>query len=225
VMQRLNNADIYQTLRDRIVYLTYSPGERLALGALCKEFGVSSTPLREVLIRLESEGLVRLVPGIGAFASEISLQNLRDVFEVRLHLLSQVGRLAAQRASDEEIATMRGLIKNFEIEKDRQVLLMLDSQFHDLINTATKNACLPKILANLRCQLMRLWHFIAEDTAYPATFAGDFAGLVSALEKRNGQKAAALLVKHSMRFMKEVQRSLQEAAGSGQLFVELKEGR
>ena len=133
------NNTIYQEIKEGILLLDHKPGEVFSMRDLAEKFGVSVTPIREALIRLEAEGLVHMAPKSQARVTEVSLQDLKDVFEVRLFLAEQIGSLAAQRVTAEEIATFEKVLARMKKEKDRRMLTQLDSEFHELINQATKN--------------------------------------------------------------------------------------
>ena len=91
------NQDIYNTLRKRIMYLEYDPGQILKEQSLAKEFGVSRTPLRTVLSRLEWEHLVRILPRTGIQVMELELNTITNVFQARLELEAVIGSMAAER--------------------------------------------------------------------------------------------------------------------------------
>ena len=76
--------DIYQQIKARIVYLDYQPGDVLPIRKLANELGVSATPIREALVHLEYDGLVRRNHNTSAYVSEVSFRDLKDIFEVRL---------------------------------------------------------------------------------------------------------------------------------------------
>ncbi|MCF8105753.1 MAG: GntR family transcriptional regulator, partial [Desulfohalobiaceae bacterium] len=94
--------NIYRELKRRIVFLDYEPGQSLREKDLIEEFGVSRTPVREAFIRLESDGLVRIFPNLGTIVTEVSFQQLKDVFEIRSYLVRLAGQLAAARATEED---------------------------------------------------------------------------------------------------------------------------
>ncbi len=157
------NNTIYQEIKEGILLLDYKPGEVFSMRDLAEKFGVSVTPIREALIRLEAEGLVHMAPKSQARVTEVSLQDLKDVFEVRLFLAEQIGSLAAQRVTAEEIVTFEKMLARMKKEKDRRMLTQLDSEFHELINQATKNKVLAKVAGMLRNRVVRLWFFIRDD--------------------------------------------------------------
>src|SRR5919109_1297312 len=84
---------IYRLIRDRICLLDYKPGARLAEEDLAREFGVSRTPIRRVLSRLESEGLLASRHGVGTFVTDIDLGSLIQVYRLRMELAELAGRL------------------------------------------------------------------------------------------------------------------------------------
>ncbi|MCG2820722.1 MAG: GntR family transcriptional regulator, partial [Candidatus Atribacteria bacterium] len=176
------NKEIYNELKKRIVYLDYKPKQVLSIKELAKEFGVSPIPIREVLILLESEKLVHIIPNNGIYVTDVSFQELKDVFEVRLFLIGLSGRLAAQRITPEELNKLKELLVKIQQEKNRRELILLDAEFHDLVNCSTKNQTLAETLKRLRNQIGRLWFFAKENDAYSQKIPEDFEELIKALE-------------------------------------------
>src|SRR5215212_2740 len=84
---------IYGTIRDRICLLEYEPGMRLGEEELAREFGVSRTPIRRVLSRLETEGLLESRHGVGTFVTTIDFGNLMQVYQFRMELAELIGKL------------------------------------------------------------------------------------------------------------------------------------
>lgn len=201
---------IYQKIKEKIVLLDYKPGETLVLKNLAQQFGTSVTPVRETLIRLESENLVICVPNNSIRVTEISFQDLKNVFEVRLFLAGKVGRLAAQRISGAELSRIRKLINRMKQEKDRRVLIKLDLELHDLINLATKNEALVRVLEMLRNQVARLWFFMGDQDAYSKGMARDFEKLLKSLEAKDSVSSEQILQHHIIQFVEEVKESISE---------------
>jgi len=200
---------VYSEIKRRIVFLDYKPGQFLYTKELMKEFSVSLTPIRETLIYLEAEGLIHIIPNRGAYVGEASFQDFKDIFEVRLFLIGQSGRLAAQRITSEELMKMRKLLKKIKQEKERNLLIQLDSEFHDLVNQATKNRALAKTLERLRNQVTRLWLFTREKSdTYSSQIPGDFEELIKALENKDQSKSEQILRNHAIHFINQVKMSL-----------------
>ncbi len=202
------NKEIYKELKKRIVYLDYKPKQVLNIKELAKEFGVSPMPIREVLILLESEKLIHIIPNNGIYVNDISFQELKDVFEVRLFLVSLAGRLAAQRATSEELNKMKELLEKIKKEKNRNKLIQLDAEFHDLVNYSTKNQTLAKTLKRLRNQIGRLWFFAKENDAYSQKIPEDFEELIKALENKEQNKCEQIMKDHAIHFINQIKMSL-----------------
>ena len=204
----MNNIDIYSVLKDRIVFLAYEPGLVLKEKPLMDEFSVSRTPVREAFIRLEVEGLVRIVPSMGTFVSEVSFQKLKDVFETRSFLIRRAGRLAANRISEKEMEKMWIMIEKMREESNPLALLRIDSELHELINDAAKNEVLSNMLSLLRNQTIRIWSFSDSEFEYFTELPDEFEQIASALASKDGDEAAELLENHTKRFMEYMKRKL-----------------
>jgi len=204
----MKNILIYHTIKKRIVFLDYKPKQVLSIKELSKEFGVSPIPIREALFLLESEKLIRIIPNKGIYVTDVSLQELKDVFEIRLFLVGFVGKLSAQRVNLEELNKMKELLEKIKKEKDRNKLIRLDSEFHDLLNSSTKNQALAETLKRLRNQISRLWYFSKENDIYSPYIPKDFENLITALEKKDQNKCEEILKYHTIRFIEQIKVSL-----------------
>jgi len=202
------NRKIYKELKDRIVFLGYKPKQVLNIKDLAKEFRVSPIPIREVLILLETEKLVHIIPNNGIYVTDVSFQELKDVFEVRLFLIGLSGRLAAQRVTTGELNKMRELLKKIKQEKDRNILIQLDAEFHDLVNCSTKNQTLAETLKRVRNQIGRLWFFAKENDAYSQQIPEDFEELIKALENKDQDKSELIMRNHAINFINQIKISL-----------------
>jgi DNA-binding GntR family transcriptional regulator len=202
------NKEIYKELKKRIVYLDYKPKQVLNIKELAKEFGVSSMPIREVLILLETEKLVHIIPNNGIYVTDVSFQELKDVFEVRLFLIGLSGRLAAQRITPEKLSKLKELLEKIKKEKNRRKLIQLDAEFHDLVNCSTKNQTLAETLKRLRNQIGRLWFFAKENDAYSQKIPEDFEELIKALENKEQNKCEQIMKDHAIHFINQIKMSL-----------------
>ena len=196
--------NIYQELKKRIVFLDYEPGQTLREKDLLEEFGVSRTPIREAFIRLESDGLVRIFPNLGTIVSEVSFQQLKDVFEIRSFLVQLVGQLAAARATPDELKAIRSKVEAMQQTSDTNKLMQLDSEIHELVNKATKNETLVKFLGMLRDQSIRIRTFSQNNAAYYQSLTAELEELIKALENRDGEASARILEKHTKGFVEQI---------------------
>lgn len=149
---------VFNTLRQAILKGELAPGERLMEISLAERLGVSRTPIREAIRKLELEGLVLMIPRKGAEVAKISEKNLRDVLEVRRSLEELATELACQRMSEEEIVLLEVSQEAFRIaiaSGDAMVIAETDEKYHDIIYFGTGNIRLIQMLNNLREQMYR----------------------------------------------------------------------
>ena len=204
----MKTSDIFEELKRRIVFFDYKPKQVLSVKELSKEFGVSAIPIRETLIRLEEEKLIVIIPNNIVYVSDLSFQELKDVFEVRLFLLGMVGKLASKRAKREEIEEMKLLAEKMKTEKNRKKIIQLDAQFHDLFNKSTGNEVLAETLEKLRNRLGRLWYLAEKGESYSLQIPGEIENLITALESRDGEKCKQILEEHVIHFIERIKINL-----------------
>jgi len=148
--------EVLKIIREKIVYLDYEPGKQLREKELREEYDIGRTPLREIFIKLETEGLITTVPHSGTYVSTVSFHELRDLFEVRSYLIKLAGRLAARRIQQKQLEELKKLVKKLKKETDSKKLMKLDSEGHEIINNATHNKVLAESLRKLRQQTVRI---------------------------------------------------------------------
>ena len=149
---------VFNTLRDGILKGELEPGERLMEIQLAERLGVSRTPIREAIRKLELEGLVLMIPRKGAEVAKISEKSLRDVLEVRRSLEELAAELACQRMDAEALKDLEDAQKAFiqAVESgETMAMAEADEHFHDVIYMGTGNTRLVQILNNLREQMYR----------------------------------------------------------------------
>lgn len=149
---------VFNTLREAILRGELKPGERLMEIQLANKLGVSRTPIREAIRKLELEGLVLMIPRKGAEVAQITEKSLRDVLEVRRALENLAVQLACLRMSPQTLADLKAAARAFEEilgGEDVTAVAEADVSFHDVIYMATDNQRLISLLNNLREQMYR----------------------------------------------------------------------
>jgi len=149
---------VFNTLRQAILKGELEPGERLMEIQLADRLGVSRTPVREAIRKLELEGLVLMIPRKGAEVAKISEKNLRDVLEVRRSLEELAIELACQRMTEEDFEALEKAQEAFQLAVeagDSMTIAETDEHYHDIIYNGTGNIRLVQILNNLREQMYR----------------------------------------------------------------------
>lgn len=149
---------VFQTLRQAILYGELKPGERLMEVHLAERLGVSRTPIREAIRKLELEGLVVMIPRRGEVVASITEKDLKDVLEVRRTLEILAGEVACERITPKLLEELKEAGEEFGRLKDAEDVNCLadaDVRFHEIIYAATENDRLIHILNNLREQMYR----------------------------------------------------------------------
>ena len=149
---------VFNTLRQAILTGELKPGERLMEIHLANRLGVSRTPIREAIRKLELEGLVIMIPRRGAEVAKITEKSMQDVLEVRRALDALSVELACERISDEELSQLKNACDEFEKAthtKDPKQIAQADVALHDIIVKATGNERLVQLVSNLSEQMYR----------------------------------------------------------------------
>ena len=123
---------------------------------LADEMGVSRTPVREAIRKLELEGFVVMIPRRGTYVADISIKDLTEIYEIRTCLDVLAAGLAAERITTEELETLNGYlieIGQHVANNDMNKIVEADTAFHDVLYTASRNERLRSIINNLREQM------------------------------------------------------------------------
>jgi len=190
---------VFNTLRQAILKGELEPGERLMEIQLAERLGVSRTPVREAIRKLELEGLVNMVPRKGAEVASISEKNLRDVLEVRRALEELAVDLACTRLTGEDIKSLKEINKKFQTvmnSKDATIIAETDEAFHDIIYIGTGNDRLIQMLSNLREQMYRYRLGYVKDKSTRSNLVQEHDVIIQALEERNVEDAKAVIRRH-----------------------------
>lgn len=150
---------IYRTLRDRICLLEYPPGARLSEEELAEEFEISRTPVRRVLARLESEGLIEARHGVGTIVTDVEIEELAQVYHLRLELAVLVGRLSPIARSAADLDRIRALIARCDAlshDADHKAFARLNMDFFSEISALTGNQPLREISERLYFHTSRI---------------------------------------------------------------------
>jgi len=140
---------VCETLRDAIRKGVLKPGERLMEIQLAEELGVSRTPVREAIRKLELEGYVIMMPRRGTYVANLSIRDVNEVFEIRTSLDSLASGLAAERITDEELERLQRLlvmIGEYIEENNMEKIVETDTEFHDILYQASRNTRLVGII-------------------------------------------------------------------------------
>ena len=190
---------VSDTLRQAIRDGALKPGERLMEIPLAEELGVSRTPIREAIRKLEQEGFVVMIPRRGTYVADISLKDISQVFEIRSALEELAAALAAERITDEEIEALERMlveIGNYIETKDMDKIVETDVAFHEVLYKASRNERLVEIIHNLREQTLRFRTVSMNQPGRLAKTREEHRLLVEAIANRDGKQARKMARMH-----------------------------
>lgn len=190
---------VFNTLRQAILRGELKPGERLMEIQLANKLGVSRTPIREAIRKLELEGLVLVAPRKGAEVAQITEKSLRDVLEVRRSLEELAVRLACERMEPQRLSDLKEAEHAFEAvlgSDDITVVAEADVAFHGIIYVATDNERLIQLLNNFREQMYRYRVEYLKRTECHSQLLAEHRGIIRAIENKEAQEAARITCGH-----------------------------
>lgn len=190
---------VFNTLRQAILRGELKPGERLMEIQLANKLGVSRTPIREAIRKLELDGLVLMIPRKGAEVADITEKSLKDVLEVRRALEELSVKLTCDRITKEEIKELEQAADNFRKTlkgKDITEIAEADVRFHDVIYAATKNQKLIQLLNNLHEQMYRYRiEYLKDEEVYPKLLK-EHKEIIERISKGEKEEAARIVCMH-----------------------------
>ena len=205
---------IFKTLRDRIVYGVYEPGQNLREKEICREFKASRTPFREAVLKLQDMKLVTVIPRYGTNVSAVDINDVRCAFELKVELEGMAGELAAKRITPDLLEELRQSIEqsgqlSTELEEDNRFrLLKIEAGFHDIIRRASGNHVLKEYLENLHLRCARLWSFNISQTIPDAEIINQMQTIYRALKDGDPAAARRLMRDHVQFFIDKVKKQL-----------------
>ena len=201
--------ETYKDLRYRIVTHELKPMEPLNEKALMDHYGLGRTPMREVLLQLQRDGLIQRFSRSGTVVSPVDIHIYKHNIEIRTVLEGLAGELAAARITAAELEVLAEILKRVsELEEQEhenlKELMQCEFDFHTLIYEATHNPKLIDILHELQGVSARFWHYQIFSKQELLDQFIDHREVVDAFRKRDGQRAGETLKNHIQRVLKKL---------------------
>ncbi|GMQ56029.1 GntR family transcriptional regulator [Vallitalea sediminicola] len=190
---------VFNTLREAILKGELVAGERLMEKQLAERMGVSRTPIREAIRKLELEGLVVMIPRKGAEVAKITHKDIKDVLEVRAALEELAVKIACEKMSEESLIDLRRTTQTFQKaceDHDIEQIIKKDVEFHDIIFNSTENEKLIQIINNLREQIYRYRVEYIRKVADFGILVKEHDLIVKSIENRDVEEARKIAVQH-----------------------------
>ena len=187
----------YVALRELIVSLELPPGALVKEPELVDRLGIGRTPVREALRRLARERLIEVYPRRGMVVTTVDVRDLARLCEVRLALEPEAARLAAERATQDDLDTLSELLAELggRRRRDDRALIDLDRRIHGAVYRASHNDFLAETLEQYYTHALRIWMLALARTDLGAA-VHEHAELVDAILRGRGDRAAELMRAH-----------------------------
>ncbi len=188
----------YHAIKDEILSNRLRAGEPLPTERLISELGLSRTPLREAILRLEKEGLLEVRPRMGTFVSHLNLQEIQDMYQVRRELEGLAARLAAERVAPERLAAVEKELKRHPLkgEINYKALSEAGQGLHRLIVESCGNQVLARFIRSLQDHFTRFRNLSLDIPEKILTSHHEHLRILEALKSGDGQLAEQLIQEH-----------------------------
>nr|WP_242967923.1 GntR family transcriptional regulator [Tepidibacter mesophilus] len=190
---------VFEYLRESILKGKLEPAQRLMEVQLAEQLGVSRTPVREAIRKLELEGLVVMLPRKGAYVADVSLKDIIEVLEIRAALEGLAASVAAERMTDEDLEKLE--LISYQYKKslengDIDMMVKKDIELHDLIFNSTNNQKLIQINNSLREQVYRFRVTYISDHDTSKNLVKEHENIIEAIYNRNSKEAMQRSTEH-----------------------------
>jgi DNA-binding GntR family transcriptional regulator len=196
----------YENLRYRIITQKLAPGELLKDKDLMDQYKIGRTPLREIIIELQNEGLINRVPRAGTWVAPMDFTFLKQITEIRIGLEGMAGELAAERISEEQLRQLEQILEmvsTLEAEEklNTEELIKCESQFHNAIYEGTNNQKLETLLRKNQSIGARFWHYLAYNREELFKQFESQRQMFLAIQKRDKIKCKEIMEQHIRDYM------------------------
>ena len=193
---------VYEELKRQIMIGEIPPGTRMMEVELADDMGVSRTPIREAIRKLEKEGLVSIEPRRGAYASEISIKDMVDVLEVREFLEGMAAGLASKRITEEETEAIKHAVEAYRdaVESgNTEEIIREDEIFHKLIVDCSGNKTLIQMINQVQELALRFRYIYYEDFSRYQNMPNEHQEILDAVLTGDPETARKVADEHVLR--------------------------
>ena len=193
---------VYRHLKQAIVKGDLTPESRLVESRLANVLGISRTPVREAIHKLERENLLRHNPSGGFFVVGLTLEDVKETFGIRSVLESYAARLAAIHHKEEELESLEKKIYEYQRCMDKgelDTLLRVNTEFHDLLYALSRSPKLIKMINDLRDQIYRFRKVLLKSERMARISNQDHGLMLKFIRKRDAEGVERLVREHILR--------------------------
>jgi DNA-binding GntR family transcriptional regulator len=209
-LARVDTKRAYELIRDRITTLELKPGSVINDQQLAEDLDMGLVPVREALKLLAHESLIVITPRHGLYVADVNIPDLEQISEMRLSLESLSARLAAQRATPDDIVVLEALRQEQANTppQDSHRLFSVDHKFHQAVAQAAHNKYLADALEHLFGLSQRLWYLALPQLGFLSSAVEKHLDLVEAIKNGDGKRAETIMREHVAEFYEKVREIL-----------------
>ena len=203
---------VYEKLKSFIIVGNFAPGERISERNLSEHMGISTTTIKRALNRLSIEGLVEIQPRKGTYVSRFYLSSIEEIGIIRAALEGIAAKLAAAKATDDEIAALRRQIGFMEMHTesgDLDKLVEANSGFHRMIREIAKNLYMSQLIKIVHSFDIIVRRRALTDPEEAMRGINEHKAIFQAIADRNGDFAEGLIKEHILRTSRFVVREMK----------------
>ena len=203
---------VYDAIEQNILNGVYASGEIISESKLSEELGVSRTPVREAMARLENERLIGITPS-GTVVLGITDRDVRDMFEVKLHLEPIVSVMAYQNISQEALAKLKDIIDQQEFyasKHNTERIRNLDTEFHDLIYSECGSPVFQSILSPIHHKLLKYRKASLEKSDRSYHSVEEHMAIYEALKAKDRMQVEMLMLEHIRHAYENIKKGVTE---------------
>lgn len=210
-LERVDTQRAYELVLEKITRLELPPGAAINEQKLAEELGMALTPVQEALKQLAHDHLVRITPRHGLYVADVNVPDLEQISELRLDLEALAARLAAQRATEDDLVVLEALRQDQVAADpaDPRQLFDLDHKFHRAIAQAAGNKYLAQTLDHFYGMSLRLWYLVLPHLAFLPGAVSKHLDMVDAIRRRDADAAGRIMHEHVAEFYDKVRAVLE----------------
>jgi DNA-binding GntR family transcriptional regulator len=216
IVRRSLHDELTSRLRDMITEGELKPGQKIPEAELCERFGVSRTPMREALKVLASEGLLNLLPNRGATVAKITQEEIEELFPIMGALEALAGSIACERIGEDELSAIRRdheqMLQHYE-QAEWVAYSKLNRSIHEAIFKASGNASLSALYQQFLIRIHSVRFMAKRSPARWRQAIEEHEQMMAALEARDGERLAKIMMLHLQHKAEMVQEGLKELEG------------
>lgn len=186
----------YQNLRDAILTWTLSPGSPIVEQEISDQLGISRTPVREALKQLEAEGLVKVIPQRGTFVSDLSTQDVEEIFALRESLEIMALKVAIGNIPSDQLTKLESFLSSLTPDSPHEQFFESDRMLHEIIVNHGGNERLAHFLDSLNVQVERVRRISAARPNRLDLSMREHLGILRAIRARDWNAAESELRQH-----------------------------